>query len=453
MRRVAERDLALLHHLEQRRLHLRGRAVDLVREQEVAEHRAELGVERRVVGAVDARADEVGRDEVGRELDAVERPAEHVGGRLHRQRLGEPRHALDQQMAARQQADQHALQHLILTGDHPPDLEQRLLESLLGLRRVLRFDAARHVLSFGVASDGRVVEQLRRRVDAVRSARARGSGPARAARPVYGKDGRADRARAPGTSASGACSDADARFLQGGRAAGTQDPPRSQTTRPCYPTPGDLPDSMRLTGSARVRRGVHATRPTCARPDALVRMARSTAILVPRPRAERPGGDRRALARHARGLERFSCRKQGISVSRRADRRDVRGRPAQREALPRDDRRGGRELPLRHRAQPRARVAPPRPRRSRCAHAAAHARAGSGGLRQRGRGARSGGRARPPPRARRARAAGRPARRRRAAHRRRSCRTARSASRLGCSEPAARQRVARGLRTLKERLG
>jgi DNA-directed RNA polymerase specialized sigma24 family protein len=27
------------------------------------------------------------------------------------------------------------------------------------------------------------------------------------------------------------------------------------------------------------------------------------------------------------------------------------------------------------------------------------------------------------------------------------------ASRLGCSEPAARQRVARGLRTLKERLG
>ena len=35
----------------------------------------------------------------------------------------------------------------------------------------------------------------------------------------------------------------------------------------------------------------------------------------------------------------------------------------------------------------------------------------------------------------------------------RSCRTGEVASRLGCSEPAARQRVARGLRTLKERLG
>ena len=61
---VADRDLALLHHLEQRRLHLRGRAVDLVREQEVAEHGAELGVEPARVRAVDPRADQVGRHEV-----------------------------------------------------------------------------------------------------------------------------------------------------------------------------------------------------------------------------------------------------------------------------------------------------------------------------------------------------------------------------------------------------
>ena len=145
VRRVAERDLTLLHDLEQRGLHLRGRAVDLVREQEVAEHRPELGVERRGVRAVDARADEVGRHEVGRELDAVERPAEHVGGRLHRQRLRQSRHPLDQQVATGQQAHEHALEHLILAGDHPPDLEQRLLEALLHLRRGLRIDAARHI--------------------------------------------------------------------------------------------------------------------------------------------------------------------------------------------------------------------------------------------------------------------------------------------------------------------
>ncbi len=61
VRVVADRDLVLLHDLEQRRLHLGGRAVDLVGEQEVAEHRAELGVEPAGVRAVDPRADEVGR--------------------------------------------------------------------------------------------------------------------------------------------------------------------------------------------------------------------------------------------------------------------------------------------------------------------------------------------------------------------------------------------------------
>ena len=91
MRRVADRHLALLHHLEQRRLHLRRRAVDLVREQEVAEDGAELGVERALAGPVDARADEVGRHEVGRELHARERAAEHAGRRLDRQRLREAR--------------------------------------------------------------------------------------------------------------------------------------------------------------------------------------------------------------------------------------------------------------------------------------------------------------------------------------------------------------------------
>ena len=53
---VPDRDLALLHDLEQRGLDLRGCAVDLVREQEVAEDGAELGLERALGGAVDARA-------------------------------------------------------------------------------------------------------------------------------------------------------------------------------------------------------------------------------------------------------------------------------------------------------------------------------------------------------------------------------------------------------------
>ena len=58
---VPDRHLALLHHLEQRRLHLRRGAVDLVGEEEVAEDRPELRLELAAVGPVDARADEVGR--------------------------------------------------------------------------------------------------------------------------------------------------------------------------------------------------------------------------------------------------------------------------------------------------------------------------------------------------------------------------------------------------------
>jgi len=142
VRRVGDRDLALLHHLEERALHLGGRAVDLVREQEVAEDRAELGVERALVGAVDPRADEVGWHEVRCELHAGEAAAEHAGGGLDRERLREPGDALDQQVALGQEADEDALEHLVLPRDDAPDLEECLLEPVADLggrgRRVVR---------------------------------------------------------------------------------------------------------------------------------------------------------------------------------------------------------------------------------------------------------------------------------------------------------------------------
>ena len=39
-----------------------------------------------------------------------------------------PGHAFDQHVPAGEQADEHPLEHLLLPGDHAPDLEQRLLE-------------------------------------------------------------------------------------------------------------------------------------------------------------------------------------------------------------------------------------------------------------------------------------------------------------------------------------
>jgi hypothetical protein len=69
---VAERDLAFLHRFQQRGLHLGRRAVDLVGEQDVAEHRAEPGGELAGGGLVDLRAEQVGGQQIGRELDARE---------------------------------------------------------------------------------------------------------------------------------------------------------------------------------------------------------------------------------------------------------------------------------------------------------------------------------------------------------------------------------------------
>ena len=68
---VADRDLPLLHRLEQRALHLGGGAVDLVGEHEVGEHRAPCGDELAGALLVDQRAGEVGRQQVRRELDAA----------------------------------------------------------------------------------------------------------------------------------------------------------------------------------------------------------------------------------------------------------------------------------------------------------------------------------------------------------------------------------------------
>ena len=129
MRLLADRHLALLHHLEQRRLHLGGRSVDLVGEEEVAEDRAELGLEGALLaGLVDARPDEVGRDEVGRELHPLEAAAQHLGDGLDRQRLREAGNALDQQVPAREEADEDAFEHLVLPGDHALDLEEGALD-------------------------------------------------------------------------------------------------------------------------------------------------------------------------------------------------------------------------------------------------------------------------------------------------------------------------------------
>jgi hypothetical protein len=127
---TGDRDLALLHDLEQRALHLRRGTVDFVGQQQIAEHRPERGGEISGPLVVDAGADEVGRYEIGRELDTLEAALHHLGEGIDRQRLGETGYPFDQQMPLGQQRHQHALEEMVLADD---DL-LHLVEDLLHLR-------------------------------------------------------------------------------------------------------------------------------------------------------------------------------------------------------------------------------------------------------------------------------------------------------------------------------
>ncbi len=125
---AADGDVPLGHHLEQRRLHLRRRTVDLVGQHKVGHDRAELGVEAFGAGPVDAGADDVGRHQVRGELKAGERAADGAGEGLDGERLGDTGHALEQAVALREQAHHHALDEPLLADDHPLDLEHHPFE-------------------------------------------------------------------------------------------------------------------------------------------------------------------------------------------------------------------------------------------------------------------------------------------------------------------------------------
>ena len=114
---LADRHLALLHRFEEGRLDLGGRAVDFVGEHDVREDGALAGAEVAGLGVVDLRADEVRGQQVRRELDAAEGRLERGGQRLDRERLGETRHALQQDVAVGEQADQKAVEHVALADD------------------------------------------------------------------------------------------------------------------------------------------------------------------------------------------------------------------------------------------------------------------------------------------------------------------------------------------------
>ena len=119
-----DRHMILLHRLQERRLRARAGAIDLVGEQELREN----GPLDEAEGALAARAflqhlgaENVGRHEVGGELDAARFKAEHDAHGVDELGLGEPGHADQQRMTAGQHRDERLLHHLFLAEDHRPD--------------------------------------------------------------------------------------------------------------------------------------------------------------------------------------------------------------------------------------------------------------------------------------------------------------------------------------------
>ena len=102
------------HRLEQCGLRLRRCAVDLVGEQEIGEHGPGLELEAARRIAEDVHTGDIGRHEVGRELDAREANAERCGEHAREQRLRGTGHAFDEHVSAREERGEDLIDHVVL---------------------------------------------------------------------------------------------------------------------------------------------------------------------------------------------------------------------------------------------------------------------------------------------------------------------------------------------------
>ena len=131
--------LLLGHRLEQRGLRLRHRAVDLVDEDDVREHRPGPELEVPLALVEDREAGDVGRLQVGRALDpGGVRSLDRLRDRPGEHRLRGARHVLEQHVASADERRDDELDLLALAVDDGLDVVQQ---------------PARHLIGFGVRLD------------------------------------------------------------------------------------------------------------------------------------------------------------------------------------------------------------------------------------------------------------------------------------------------------------
>ena len=125
-----DRDGPLLHRLQEGRLRLGRRPVDLVRQEEGREDWTPDERELAGLEIEDARPGDVRRHQIGRELDAAELAPENARQGAHQERLGDARHALDEGVVPREDGDERPVDCLVLPDDHLAHLAPGLLEDV-----------------------------------------------------------------------------------------------------------------------------------------------------------------------------------------------------------------------------------------------------------------------------------------------------------------------------------
>src|SRR5688500_7419056 len=107
----------ILHRLEQCRLRLRGRSIDLVREQELTKNRPRHEGERGRLPIENARASNVARHQVRRELNALEPGPRHTSERARDERLSETGRAFEKRVSASDRSEEQTKDDLLLPND------------------------------------------------------------------------------------------------------------------------------------------------------------------------------------------------------------------------------------------------------------------------------------------------------------------------------------------------
>jgi hypothetical protein len=129
--------LPLLHALQEGRLGLGARAVDLVAQHDVREDRAGLELEVAVLLVEHVDTGDVGGEQVRGELDPPEGAVDRARDRLSQHRLAHTGHVLDQQVSLRDQGDERQADLRVLAAHDPFDVGLDLPEPRGERSRVL----------------------------------------------------------------------------------------------------------------------------------------------------------------------------------------------------------------------------------------------------------------------------------------------------------------------------